>query len=133
MQLFSIPQQRVAKSTNIAPHENLNADISSKERKKLDIVMSEIASHILFETASLKTNKAIRDVQTISKLLSNDALEDALSSNQNISSMGAAMSNTIIPKTFGRSFFVIFSYVSLSLFFVIRKTIPIPIPAPKYR
>ena len=133
VQLFSSPQQSVARSTSIAPHENLKAYISSKERKKLDVVMSEIASHILFETASLKINKAIRDVQTISKLLSKDALEDALSSSPNIRNMGAAISNAIIPRTLGRSFFVIFAYVSLSLPLVIRKRIPIPMPAPKYK
>ena len=95
--------------------------------------MSETASHILLDTASLNTNNAIRDVQTISKLFSKDALEDALSSNPNISNMGAAISNTIIPKIFGKSFLVIISYTSLSLFFVIRNRIPTPIPAPKYR
>ena len=108
VQLFSKPQHNVANNTSIAPHENLKANISLKERTKLDVVISEIASHILLEIVSLNSIKAIIDVHTISKLFNKDALNDALSSNQNISNMGATISNTIIPKTLGKSFFDIF-------------------------
>ena len=116
VQLFSNPQHKVANSTSIAPHEKLKAVISSKERKKLDTVINKIANHIFFETASLNTNNAIKEVQTISKLLSSEALDDALSSNPNISKMGAIISNAIIPNTLGKSFFAIFSLTPFVFF-----------------
>ena len=89
-----------------------------------------------FEGKNYMDFKAAKRMELFSQYAvaaSKEALEDALSSIPNISNIGAAISNTIIPNTLGVSFLVIFSYVSLSLFFVIRKTIPIPMPAPKYR
>ena len=72
-------------------------------------------------------------MQTISKLLSSDALDDALSSRPNIKNTGASRSNPIIPMMYGRSAPVIFSLVLFVFFLVIRNTMPIPSPAPKYK
>ena len=71
-------------------------EISSKDRQKLYRVIKDIASHILFETASLRTSRAISEVQTISKLFKSDALEEALLVNPSINKIGAIISRIII-------------------------------------
>ena len=76
VQLFSKPQQTVAASTKREPYENLKLSVPSNESRILDRVISTIAVHSLFETASLKINNAIIVVTTISKLPRSDAFAE---------------------------------------------------------
>ena len=99
----------MASKTNKDPQESLKELISSKDNKKLDIVINDIAIHIFFEIISLKITNAIIEVQTISKLFNNDALDDELSNEPNINNIGTIISRTIIPITKGISFLFIFS------------------------
>ena len=96
VQLFSIPQHRHAPKINKEPMLNSNESAPSKDRITLATVTKAMAIHSLLEITSLKTNNAIREVATISKLLIKEtfaALEDLI---PNIRRMGAIMSRTTI-------------------------------------
>ena len=130
VQLFSNPQQTVAAMTNSEPYENLKLSAPSNERRTLASVMSAIAAHRRFETASRKTNSAISVVATISKLPSNEALADEPCRMPSMRKMGAAMSRTIMPTTYGRSLRE--SGADALLSFALKSYSPaIPMPAPR--
>ena len=78
MQLFSIPQQMVASNTSNEPQEKVSVEKSSTERMELANVTRKIASQSRLETASRKSRSAMREVATISKLLSSEALEEVV-------------------------------------------------------
>ncbi len=78
VQLFSKPQKTAASNTSNEPQEKLKLEISSKESKMLDRVTRTIACQSRAEIDSLKMHRAIKEVATISKLFSNDALAAAV-------------------------------------------------------
>ena len=63
------------------------------------------------QTMTRTIKKAIKEVATISKLLSRDAFAELVCCKPSMSKIGAAISNTIIPIVYGR-----LSFVSGSLF-----------------
>lgn len=97
VQLFSKPQHTQANNTKMDPAEKEMLLKSSTVNTILEIVIKEIAIHICLPTASLKTNKAITAVATISKLFSKDAFAEVVIVRPSIRRIGAAISRAIIP------------------------------------
>ena len=98
MQLFSNPQDDVARITKIDPIENLKLSAPSKDNKIHDELIKPIAIQSLAETFSLNINKAIRVVATISKLPNKDAFDAVPYSIPSMRNIGATMSRTIMPR-----------------------------------
>ena len=133
VQLFSNPQHMQAASTNNEPNENDKLLMSSKDNIMLAKVMSATTIHIRLPTASLNTKNAIKEVATISKLFSREALAGVVIDSPNINAIGAAMSKTIMLMTYGISRFVTrASFCSAFVLLLNRLTNAIPKPAPKY-
>ena len=102
--------------------KNYNYDIVissmplSKDNMKQESVIVPIPNHNRGEIFSLKNKRAINEVITISKLLSKLALAALVEERPNIIKMGAAISKTTIPITYGKSFLVnLFSFFVLFL------------------
>ena len=103
VQLFSKPQHTQAPSTSRAPRLKTRP-LPSHPSRALAAVTSAMAAHSRRERASLKTARAIREVATISKLLSRDTVEELVRATPIISRIGAAMSNTTMARIQGSSF-----------------------------
>ena len=99
VQLFSRPQERVARRTRMELGVNLKLSPFSKERIKLERVIRPIAVQSFPETFSLKKRRAIREVATISKLPNRDALDAGPFLIPKSRKMGAKISSTTIPMT----------------------------------
>ena len=88
------------------PCENEISPVPAVDRMTAETVIRTIAAHVVGVTLSPKTRRAMSVVATISKLLSRDTEDAGELSRPYISSIGAAMSRTTIPKMYGESPFV---------------------------
>ena len=132
VQLFSKPQQMQAPNTNKDPSLNTNALLPSKLSMALATVTKPIAAHSFLEMTSLKITNAIKEVATISKLLSNETFAAFVLLIPNIKRIGAIISSTTIPIVYGNSFFVKgSSFCRFPITLLTNRYIEIPIPAPK--
>ncbi len=132
VQLFSNSQQLVARITNREPSENWKLPCPSKVSKILERVINPIAIHNLLVTVSLNSNNAINVVATISKFPNKDAFAAVPILIPIIKKIGAAISNTIIPRTYSQSSHPILSS-TFSFLYWNKYMAPTPIPAPKYK
>ena len=80
----------------------------------LDTVIKPIAAQSLAVTFSLNTSNAISVVVTISKFPNSEAFDADPIRIPSIRNIGAAISNTIIPMVYGKSFLVSLSDLSSS-------------------
>lgn len=99
VQLFSSPQQAHAASTRSDPRLSWMVP-GSKLRIRLARVTSAMASQRCLEITSRKSRRAMSEVATISKLPSNDTLDDVVRAIPSMRNMGAAMSRTTMATTY---------------------------------
>ena len=92
IQLFSSPQQQVANITKREPIKNWKLPLDSNDNTILDNITNPIAVQSFPDTFSLKMNKAISVVATISKLPRSDTLDAVPTLIPNIKNIGAAIS-----------------------------------------
>lgn len=76
MQLFSIPQQMQANSTNREPVLKARLETSLKDKRAQEAVTKRIPSHSLGDMDSLKNTRAISAVATISKFFLQNKMFD---------------------------------------------------------
>ena len=98
-----MPQQEAASSTSTEPKENSRLDASVTVSMTLERTISAIAPQRRLLILSLKISMAIKEVATISKLLSRDAFSAVVRARPSIKKIGAKTSSTIMPSVYGRS------------------------------
>ncbi len=96
VQLFSNSHDMVASSMRMRPGENFHPSLVESERIIAKRVMRRIESHPDLESFSLKIITAIKDVATISKLLTNEDREADEVLSPFIRSIGEAIQRIII-------------------------------------
>lgn len=112
--------------------EKAKEEISSADNSIPARVINPIPHHRRDVIFSLKNNRAITDVATISKLLRRDIDSACACFIATIRSIGAAISRTTIAERYGRFLCEIIDLV-LPCLLEIKYTAVIPIPAPRYR
>ena len=85
------------------PCENEISPVPAVDRMTVEIVISMMATQVVGVTLSPNTRRAMSVVATISKLFRSETDDAGELSRPYISSIGAAMSRTTIPKMYGAS------------------------------
>ena len=132
VQLFSSPQHTAASKTNSDPLEKERLPASESESNALASVIRPMAANSRPLTRSWNSNRAMSAVATISKLFKSAAFAAVVSVSPCIRRIGAATSNSTMPKAYGQSARTsLCSFGSLPVHFRARPSSSIPAPAPR--